>query len=91
MIFSESNIYIVLVLYNKLDIYKSYFPMCYVVFNKTNVILRHLLASLILQFEKFYVKSSVCFCLISVKVSEFIYLEIHLRKQLRRTQKWCTV
>ena len=47
----------------------------------------HLLASLFLQFEKFYVKLSVCFCLISVKVSEFIYLEIYVRKQLRRTQK----
>ena len=55
--------------------------MCCVVFNKTNVILSHLIASLFLQFEKFYVKFSVCFCLISVKVSEFIYLEIYLRKQ----------
>ena len=45
---------------------KTLFPMCCVVFNKTNVILSHLLASLFLQFEKFYVKLSVCFCLISV-------------------------
>ena len=60
---------------------KTLFPMCCVVFNKTNVILSHLIASLFLQFEKFYVKFSVCFCLISVKVSEFIYLEIYLRKQ----------
>ena len=58
-----------------------------VVFNKTNVVPPHLLASFFLQFEKFYVKLSVCFCLISVKVSEFIYLEIYVRKQLKRTQK----
>ena len=70
---------------------KTLFPMCCVVFNKTNVILCHLLASLFLQFEKNYVKLSVCFCLISVKVSEFIYLEIYLRKQLKRTQKEYTV
>ena len=79
-----------LVLYNKLNIYKSYFPMCYVVFNKTNVTLPHL-ASLFLQFEKFHIESSVCFCLISLKVSEFLYLEIHLRNQLKRTQKEYTV
>ena len=66
---------------------KTLFPMCCVVFNKINVILSHLLASLFLQFEKFYVILSVCFCLISVKVSEFIYLEIYLRKQLKRIQK----
>ena len=70
---------------------KTLFPMCCVVFNKTNVILPRLLASFFLQFEKFYVKLSVCFCLISVKVSEFIYLEIYLRKQLKRTPKKYTV
>ena len=75
-----------LVLYNKLNIYKSYVPMCCVVFNKTNVILLHL-ASLFLQFENFCIESSVCFCLISVNASEFIYLEIHWRNQLKRTQK----
>ena len=64
-----------------------YFVLCFVVFNKTNVIVPHLLAALFLQFEKFYVKLSVCFCLISVKVSEFIYLEIYSRKHLKRTQK----
>ena len=66
---------------------KTLFPLCCVVFNKTNVAPPHLLVSLFLQFEKFYVKLSVCFCLISVKVSEFIYLKIYLRKQLKRTQK----
>ena len=70
---------------------KTLFPTCCVVFNKTNVILPQLLASLFLQFEKFYVKLSVCFCLISVKVSEFIYFEIYFRKQLKRTQKKYTV
>ena len=70
---------------------KTLFPMRCVVFNKTNVILPRLLASLFLQFEKIYVKLSLCFCLISVKVSEFIYLEIYLRKQLKRTQKEYTV
>ena len=66
---------------------KTLFPMCCVVFYKTNVILPGLLPSLFLQFEKFYVKLSVCFCLISVKVSEFIYLEMYLRKQLKRIPK----
>ena len=66
---------------------KTLFPLGCAVFNKTNVVPPHLLASLFLQFEKFYVKLSVCFCLISVKVSEFICLEIYVRKQLKRTQK----
>ena len=67
---------------------KTLFPLCCVVFNKTtNVVPPHLLASLFLQFEKFYVKLSVCSCLISVEVSEFTYFEIYLRKQLKRTQK----
>ena len=64
-------------------------PVPYVLrcFQQDKCYLPRLLASLFLHFEKFYVKLSVCFCLISVKVSEFIYFEIYLRKQLKRTQK----
>ena len=89
MIFSERNIewniecwYCAI----NLTFISHIFPMCCVVFNKTNVILPHL-TSLSLQFEKFYMESSLCFYLISVKVSEFIYLEIHLRNQLNWTLK----